>query len=184
MSNKIIDLLEEQVVSLNAKLEKYEAGSDEHKAIVDEIVKLTDRINDSDKITLEASAKNSSLIVDETLKRDQFKKEMAFKKEQLEEDMKIKREQFEKEMAYKYEQLEEQVDSRTSDEKQKERQAKFDNIIRIVERGIDIAFKIGIIAFVGSQTNKAYKFEETGTITTSPGRQHTNYALSLLKKIF
>ena len=152
MDKDTLTLLEERVSKLIEELESYDVGSDEYKARLDAITKLTDRIRDLKKIEVDEDAEHNKLVIDENLRQQQFEKELAFKKEQLAE----------------------QIEARKSEEEFKLKQAKIDRNLRWIQNGITIGLGILSVGVSVWGTNKTLKFEETGSVTTNAGRNWIN----------
>lgn len=159
MVEDTLTLLEEQVSTLIGELKSYDVGSDEYKARLDAITKLTDRIRDLKKIEVEEEAEHSKLVIDENLRQEQFEKELAFKKEQLAE----------------------QIEARKNEEVLKQKQAKIDRNLRWIQNGITIGLGVLSIGVSVWGTNKTLKFEETGTVTTNAGRNWINSLFKIKK---
>ncbi len=181
MVKDTLTLLEEEVEKLMDELESYDVGTDEYKARLDAVTKLTDRIRDLKKIEVEEKAEHSKLVIDENLRQDQFEKELTFKKEQFEKELTFKKEQIEEELTFKKEQLEEQIEARKNEEMFKLKQAKIDRNLRWIQNGITIGLGVLSIGVSVWGTNKTLKFEETGTVTTNAGRNWINSLFKIKK---
>lgn len=68
-------LLEEELVDEIQNLNKMDLGSDEYRTTVDGISKLMDKVNDAEKIKLDAQEKEASRIQDAELEMVKIKEE-------------------------------------------------------------------------------------------------------------
>lgn len=66
-------LLRDEIASETEKLKGMEVGSDQYKATVDGITKLTDRLIELEKNEAERMEKIDSRVMDDIFKRDQLK---------------------------------------------------------------------------------------------------------------
>lgn len=80
--------LYEEILSELEKLKGHEAGSTEHKAILDEVTKLMDRAIEIEKINASATEKTAAREADEKLKNMELELEREMKQKQLDEDRK------------------------------------------------------------------------------------------------
>lgn len=134
------DLLREEVDRRIEELEGMVVGSEEYKVAVDSLTKLIDRLNEIDKADTQWG---------ELAKEDERQKEeLALKREQLEHEKKV----HEDDEAFKAKQA---VEERRK------------MIVNVVLTGLGIIIPTGVTIW---GTYKTFKFEETGTITTMPGR--------------
>lgn len=134
------DLLRDEIDRRIEELEDMEVGTDEYKVAVDSLTKLIDRLNELDKADSQWGA-------------------LAKEDERQQEELKLKREQLE---------LEKKVHE--DDEAFKAKQAADERrkmIVNIVMTSLGIIIPTGVTIW---GTYKTFKFEETGTITTMPGR--------------
>ena len=68
-------LLEEEVVEEIKELNKMDLGSDEYRTTVEGISKLMDRVNEAEKLKLDAQEKEASRLQDAEIKMEQIKQE-------------------------------------------------------------------------------------------------------------
>lgn len=73
--SEIKRLLEEELVNEIGELGRMDLGSDEYKTTVDGIGKLMDRVNESEKIKLEAQEKEAIRLQDAEIKMEQIKQD-------------------------------------------------------------------------------------------------------------
>jgi hypothetical protein len=134
------DLLRDEIDRRIEELDGMEVGTDEYKVAVDSLTKLLDRFNEMDKADSQWGALD---------KEDERQKaELELKREQLELEKKV----HEDDEAFKAKQA--------ADERRK-------MIVNIVMTSLGIIIPTGVTIW---GTYKTFKFEETGTITTMPGR--------------
>lgn len=152
-------LWEEVLVKLEA-VTNVAPASNEDKALVDEIIKLSDRVIEMEKIEKEFAEKEASRKAEYDFKREQLNAELKLKQKQLEEEIKDRREEL----------------------KLKARQAKDDRISRIIGHALTLTEVVVPAAVVcwGSSIN--YHYETKGYLpSTNVGRLFTNSFLRMLK---
>ena len=81
-------LLYDEIETEFEKLREKEPGSDEHKAIVDELVKLMDRAIDMEKVNNDCREKTETRESELNMKHQQFESEQAMKQQQLDDEKK------------------------------------------------------------------------------------------------
>lgn len=134
------DLLRDEIDRRIQELGGMEVGTDAYKVAVDSVTKLIDRLNELDKADSQWG---------ELAKEDERQKaELDLKREQLELEKKV----HEDDEAFKAKQA--------AEERRK-------MIVNIVMTSLGIIIPTGVTIW---GTYKTFKFEETGTITTTPGR--------------
>ena len=141
-------LLYDEIETEFEKLRDKTPGSEEHKAIVGEIVQLMDRAIKMEQVNNDCTDKTETRENELRLRQEQFEREQA-----------MKQEQFESEQAMKKQQL---------DDEKRDRLVK--NIISVA--GIALPL---IVTIWG--TKVSLKFEEEGTFTTIMGRGFINKLL-------
>lgn len=134
------DLLRDEIDRRIEELDGMEVGTEEYKVAVDSLTKLIDRLNELDK----ADSQWGALAKED----ERQKEELQLKKEQLEHEKKI----HEDEESYRTKQA--------AEERRK-------MIVNIVMTSLGIIIPTGVTIW---GTFKTFQFEETGTITTTPGR--------------
>ena len=147
----IDQLLREEIESELSKLEEKEVGTEEHKAAVDTIVKLTDRVIDFKKISVEDN--------DKYLKRVDAEAQAKFDREMKEREIEVR------EMEVRFEQ---EFKLKQATEERKDRITK--NCIAVA--GIVVPTVVTIWG-----TKRSFEFEKEGTITTIMGRGFINKLL-------
>lgn len=141
-------LLYDEIETEFEKLRVKDPGSEEHKAIVNELV----------------------LLMDRAIKMEQVNNDCKDKTETRENELKLREEQFEKEQAMKQEQFE----SEQSMKKQQLDDEKRDRLVKNIISVAGIALPL-IVTIWG--TKVSLKFEEEGTFTTIMGRGFINKLL-------
>lgn len=173
-------LWEEATAKLEA-VTKVNPASNEDKTIVDEIVKLSDRVIELEKIELDHAEKEASRKAEYDFKNKQLEEELKFKKEQFEAELKLKEKQFEAELRLKQKQLEDESKARDDELKLKARQAKDERNSRIIGHVLTLvvtATKVGTTVW-GSTMN--YVSETKGYYpSTNVGKFWTNSILRLM----
>lgn len=134
------DLLRDEIDRRIKELDGMEVGTEEYKVAVDSLTKLIDRLNELDK----ADSQWGALAKED----ERQKEELQLKQEQLEHEKKI----HEDEESYRTKQA--------AEERRK-------MIVNIVMTSLGIIIPTGVTIW---GTYKTFQFEETGTITTTPGR--------------
>lgn len=134
------DLLRDVIDRQIEELDGMGVGTDEYKVAVDSLTKLIDRLNELDK----ADSQWGALAKED----ERQQAELELKREQLELEKKV----HEDDEAFKAKQA--------ADERRK-------MIVNIVMTSLGIIIPTGVTIW---GTYKTFKFEETGTITTMPGR--------------
>ena len=134
------DLLRDEIDRRIEELKDMEVGTDAYKAAVDSLTKLIDRLNELDKADIQW---------DSSAKEDERQKEeLKIKQDQLAHEKKV----HEDEEAFRA--------AQAAEERRK-------MIVNVVMTGLGILIPTGVTIW---GTYKTFKFEETGTITTMPGR--------------
>lgn len=141
-------MLYDEIETEFEKLRVMTPGSEEHKAIVNELVLLMDRAIKMEQVNNDCQDKTETRENEQKLREEQFEKEQA-----------MKQEQFESEQAMKKQQLE--------DEKR-------DRLVKNIISVAGIALPL-IVTIWG--TKVSLKFEEEGTFTTIMGRGFINKLL-------
>ena len=159
---EIKDLLREEVENESNYLSEIEYGTAEYKAVVDGIIKLTDRVIEIEKLetNLDEKAKDREAAKE----KENFEREL--KEKQLNE-MILERE-------LKQKQAKEAEAQAEFERKLKIKQMEEDRKDRLIKNGIAIA---GILLPIGLSvwgTFKSFEFEKEGTITTIMGRGYIN----------
>lgn len=152
-------LWEEVLIKLES-IAKVDPATNEDKALVDEIIKLSDRVIEMEKIEREFAEKEASRKAEYDFKHKQLMEEYNFKHKQLMEEIKDRREEL----------------------KLKAQQAKDDRISRIVGHALTLTGIVVPAAVVcwGSSIN--YHYETKGYLpSTNVGRLFTNSFLRMLK---
>lgn len=145
---EIKNLLREEVENELEYLSEIEDGTAEYKAVVDGIIKLTDRVIEIEKLEKDLDEKARNREAD------------------------IEKENFERELKAK--QAKEAKDQAEFDRKLRIKQMEEDRRDRLIKNGIAIA---GILLPIGLSvwgTFKSFEFEKEGTITTIMGRGYIN----------
>lgn len=138
------DLLRDEIKSILAKMRDTEMGSDEYKLAVESVTKLIDRLDEMEKIELQYAE-----LATEEKHRE---KELKLKQDQLEVEKKV----HEDDKAFKAQQAVEE---------------RHKMIVNIVLTSLGIVVPTGLTIW---GTYKTFKFEETGTVTTTMGRGFIN----------
>lgn len=141
-------LLYDEIETEFERLRTENPGSEEHKAIVSEIVQLMDRAIKMEQVNNDCEDKTETRENELRLRQEQFEKELA-----------MKQQQFESEQAIKQQQLEDERRDRL-----------IKNIIGVA--GITLPLVVTIWG-----TKVSLKFEEEGTFTTIMGRGFINKLL-------
>lgn len=141
-------LLYDEIETEFEKLRGKTPGSEEHKAIVNEL----------------------TLLMDRAIKMEQVNNECQDKTETRENELKLRQEQFERELAMKHQQFE----SEQSMKKQQLNDEKRDRLVKNIISVAGIALPL-IVTIWG--TKVSLKFEEEGTFTTIMGRGFVNKLL-------
>ena len=141
-------MLYDEIETEFEKLRVMTPGSEEHKAIVNELV----------------------LLMDRAIKMEQVNNDCLDKTETRENELKLREEQFEKEQAMKQEQFE----SEQAMKKQQLEDEKHDRLVKNIISVAGIALPL-IVTIWG--TKVSLKFEEEGTFTTIMGRGFINKLL-------
>lgn len=144
METMLYDEMETEFEALRTKT----PGSEEHKAIVNELV----------------------LLMDRAIKMEQVNNDCNDKTETRENELKLREEQFEREQDLKQEQFE----SEQSMKKQQMDDEKRDRLVKNIISAAGIALPL-IVTIWG--TKVSLKFEEEGTFTTIMGRGFINKLL-------
>ena len=141
-------LLYDEIETEFEKLRTKAPGSEEHKAIVNEIV----------------------LLMDRAIKMEQVNNDCQDKTETRENELKLRQEQFESEQAMKQQQFE-------SEQAMKQQQMNDEKRDRLVKNIISVAgIALPLIVTIWG-TKVSLKFEEEGTFTTLMGRGFVNKLL-------
>ena len=141
-------LLYDEIETEFEKLRGEKPGSEEHKAIVNELALLMDRAIKMEQVSNECNEKAEARESELKLRQEQFESEQA-----------MKQKQFEAEQAMKQQQLDDEKHDRL-----------IKNIIGVV--GIALPLMVTIWG-----TKVSLKFEEEGTFTTIMGRGFINKLL-------
>lgn len=134
------DLLQAEIQRILREMSNMDVDTDKYKAASDAVAKLTDRLDELDKSTIQWS---------EQTKEDA----------RQEAELKLKREQFEHEKKV-----------HEDDEALKKKQIKEERlkmVVNVVLTSLGIIVPAGVTIWA---TNKTLKFEETGTFTTAAAR--------------
>lgn len=143
----IKELLRKKIQEETSKLDGLEVGSNEYKAVVDGITKLTDRLVEIEK--LEHTKYESEKTYYQTKERDKLEKEkFEFSKSQSAIDNSIKSDQL--------------------------REEKKDHIIKNV---VSIVIPVATLFVTVWGTLASFQFEKEGTVTTIMGRGFINKLL-------
>jgi hypothetical protein len=174
------DLLVAEIESGFEAIEEMEITSDDYKKATDVLTKLIDRLNEMDKLELEAGENETKHEID-VQKIEIEKQKIEIEKQKLELDAEERDKKNELE-ARKFE-----IDERKIfTEKQKidleerklhsEVQSKAEHT-RIEKLSTIASIAVPVVIFIGETirivwgTNKTLKFEETGTVTTNAGKK-------------
>ena len=141
-------LLYDEIETEFEKLRGMTPGSEEHKAIVNELVLLMDRAIKMEQVNNDCNDKTETRESELELKRAQFESEQAMKQEQFESEQSMKKQQMD-------------------DEKR-------DRLVKNIISAAGIALPL-IVTIWG--TKVSLKFEEEGTFTTIMGRGFINKLL-------
>lgn len=144
MNENIKSLLDEEIVSEIEELGSLTPGSNEHTAVIDSLVKLY------------------KLRIEET------KNEMDF--EEKSERRKMEEEQYDADLEMKKHQIGETESADYDDRRLKEEQLKEQIKDRYFRLGVEAAGIILPLMFYAIWMNKGFKFEETGTFTSTTFR--------------
>ena len=141
----LIDILGDQI----------QPGTKEYSAVVDDLCKISKVI-----IQSEESLAGSN---------DAWNRLNA-EKEKAEKELELKNAQFEKELAIKKAQLELEIKAQEDEAKEKQKELTDQKIVKIISFGIDAAGILIPIMFYNAWMNRGFKFEETGTFTSTTFR--------------
>lgn len=144
MAEELKELLEEEIKSEIEYLNELDPGSDEHSKAVESIAKLYKLKMEETKTNLEFEDKSERRIAE---------------KEQLNLDYKFKEKQYDNEVLI-----------REQDDKLKRSQLGEQVKDRYFKLGIEIAGIVLPLMFYASWMRKGFKFEETGTFTSTTFR--------------
>ena len=164
MNTEIKRELDDEILDELKRLGDIDVGTEEYKTTAEGLVKLMDRAIEIDKLEAERVEKEKARNLEQEMKNKQLTEQIKAR----ESDTEIKRKQ-----------LEEQKLSRESDTFYKNTQLADERKSRFVSNCITVG---GIILNVGLTiwgTRKTLKFEETGSITTTAGR---NFMSKLFKR--
>lgn len=173
MGNKILDLLEEEVVRELNDLKTLTPGTQDYGNAVVDLCKLYELRLKEKSNENSHEEKQAQMALNE--KELEFKKaqinnqvnsseeELEFKKEQFYDD----RERFDKEMELKQAQLDQEVAKNTECFHVDAKKLRYDNIREVAKIGVDIMGIALPLVFYGIWMCKGFKFEETGTYTST-----------------
>ena len=152
-------LLEETIAKLEA-VTKVDPATNEDKIIIDEIIKLSDRVIEIEKLEREYAEKEASRKAEYDFKN----KELDFKEKQLEAELKLKQMQ-----------LDEEIKGRNDELKLKTRQAKDDRIARILGHALTLVELIVKDRRIRWGTTINYHYETKGYLpSTNVGKAYTS----------
>ena len=170
-------LLDTEIESEFEALDELELGSEQHKIAVEGLVKLIDRDIEIKKIDVDENAKNQN----REFEREKFegdisekRKNREFEEKKFEDEMYEKRQNREFEREKFDEEMSEKRTSRKEDNDFRKSQRKSDRLFKALDITVGV---LAIVVPVGKAiwgTRTCLRFEETGTVTTTPGRAHTN----------
>lgn len=173
MDNKILDLLEEEVVRELNDLKTLTPGTQDYGNAVVDLCKLYElRLKEkSNENSHEEKQAQMALNKKELeLKQAQInnqvnssEEELEFKKEQFCDD----RKRFDKEMELKQAQLDQEVAKNAECFHVDTKKLRYDNIREVAKLGVDIMGIALPLVFYGVWMCKGFKFEETGTYTST-----------------
>lgn len=167
-------LWEEATAKLEA-VTKVNPASNEDKTIVDEIVKLSDRVIELEKIELDHAEKEASRKAEYDFKNKQLEEELKFKREQFEAELKLKEKQLEAELRLKQKQLEEEIKARDDELKLKARQAKDERISRLLGHVLTVFEIVVKDRRIRWGTTINYHYETKGYLpSTNVGKNYTS----------
>ena len=178
--DNIKTLLEEEIAGEFGELSSLQVGSEEHTRAVDNLVKLYKLRIDEAKADMDYREKRDR----REMEAEQFKsdlerreQEQQLKRDQLEEQIKERESdnQFrEQEQQLKRDQLDEQIkehedetDFREREEQLKRDQMEDEALGRYIRLGAELASIVLPLMFYANWMTKGFKFEETGTFTST-----------------
>ena len=180
-----INLLLEEINSNLKEMKGLSKSSDEYGNIVSDTGKLLDRVTPMIKIKDEADerAKNreEDLAIQEKIRKEEADERAKIREDELKYKEQVRQEENELKERIRKEEADERARNREEDRKEREEIREEDNAFKIesekknlfiegVKIAVPVATTVLLLLNDNKLGNKLLKFEETGTLTTTIGR--------------
>ena len=181
MREDIKEAIESSILSQIETLDTIEVGSAEHRTAVNDIANLVKIIQADDEWLLKGNQQQfdheiACKKLQEETKKNEMERETRLEQQQFENDLATKKFEFESELETKKFELEKEsqkddntykYDHDACDERIAEGEAKDRKLKIVVEAGLAILLGVGRIIFDSHWLRKGFRFEETGSITST-----------------
>lgn len=153
--DNIKTLLEEEIAGEFGELSSLQVGSEEHTRAVDNLVKLYKLRIDEAKADMDYREKRDR----REMEAEQFKSDL----ERREQEQQLKRDQLDEQIK----EHEDETDFREREEQLKRDQMEDEALGRYIRLGAELAGIVLPLMFYANWMTKGFKFEETGTFTST-----------------